>query len=94
MLAMHSGDVGFFLIILLLTSCHAPTGVKEKTKILLFSPHRAPFIFYLLTPLSSRLPGTVCGWKTVFFVHTAQIPSGGIGLRTFLLIISSVMYEM
>lgn len=94
MLAMHSGSVGFFLISLPLASCHVDPRVKEKTQILLFSPHRAPFIFYLLTPLSSRLPGAVCGWKTIFSVHTARIPSGGIGLRTSLLIISSVMYEM
>lgn len=67
---------------------------RKHAQILLFSPHGAPFIFYLLTPLSSRLPGTVCGWKTIFSVHTEQIPSGGTGLRTFLLIISSVMYEM
>lgn len=47
-------------------------------EILLFSPQCAAFLFYLLTLLSSRLPGTVCGWKTIFSVHTVQVPSGGI----------------
>lgn len=76
MSAMRSGDVGFFVIIFLLTPYHVHTWVKEKTQILLFSPHQCTF--YIL-PLNSAFISVAwhCLWVENNILSTRSADSLG-----------------